>query len=260
VLSPLAARKAEKLGYNNVKVFHAGLPAWKKAAHIVVSNIDGLDEYNKMDASYILIDLRPAAQVEKGHIPKAVALPEGGIGAMKDQFPKYKGAAVILYNQDGDLKAAEKTAKEIAGWGYKNVTILSGGFQAWEKADKDVAKGPAASKIAYVRKLLPGEFEVEAFKMLVEKPDKDTIILDVRAAKELEEGVLPNTRNIPVDELELRFSELPKDKLIVIHCSTGVRAEMAHSILKKAGLASKYVKAKVDFDKEKKGQYAITEE
>jgi len=260
VLSPLAARKAEKLGYSNVKVFHAGLPAWKKAGHIVVSNVQALEEYDKVDASYILLDLRPASEIVKGHIPKAVAVPEGGISALKDQFPQYKGAAVILYNQDGDLKAAEKPFKEIGAWGYKDVSVLSGGFQAWEKAGKNVAKGPAAPKVTYVRKLLPGEFEIAAFKAILEKPDKDIIVLDVRTARELEDGVLPNTRNIPVEELESRASELPKDKTFVTHCRTGIRAEMAQNILKKAGLNAKYLKAKVDFDKEKKDQYTITEE
>ena len=46
-MSPLAARKAEKLGYKKIKVFHAGLPAWKKAGNIIVSNIAAIENYNK---------------------------------------------------------------------------------------------------------------------------------------------------------------------------------------------------------------------
>jgi len=46
---------------------------------------------------------------------------------------------------------------------------------------------------------------------------------------------------------------------LVIHCSTGVRAEMAYNILKKSGYDAKYVKAKVEFDPEKKGAYTIEE-
>lgn len=225
----------------------------------MVSNIDALDRYNKEDLSYILIDLRPKEEVEKGHIPKAVGMPEGGITVLKDQFPKYKGAQVILYNEDGQLASAEKPFKEIAGWGYNNVSVLSGGLSEWKKAGKQVAQGPAATKISYVRKLLPGEFEVDAFKALVANPKEEIIVLDVRTPQEIEEGTLPKARAIPLDTLETKLSELPKDRTIVIHCSTGLRAEMAYNVLKKAGYNAKYVKAKVDFDKEKKGSYTIEE-
>src|SRR3989337_3452010 len=105
-MSPLAARKAEKLGYKKVKVFHAGLPAWKKAGHITVSNIAAVENYDKHDLSYILLDLRPAKQIEKGHMPKAIALPSGGLDKMKDQFPKHMEAPIILCHQDRKLKTA----------------------------------------------------------------------------------------------------------------------------------------------------------
>lgn len=222
----------------------------------MVSNAAAIENYNKNDASYILIDLRPKSQVEQGHIPKAVTLPDTGIDALKDQFPKYKNAAIILYNQDGDVAAAKDAYKKIADWGYKQATILTGGFQGWDKAGKQVAKGPADSKIAYVRKLAPGEAELAEFKELIVKP-KDSVILDVRAVKEADEGTLPNALNIPLDQLEQRLADLPKDKQIYIHCGTGARAEMAYNVLKKAGINAKYLKAKVDFDKENKEKYTI---
>ncbi|MFH1113798.1 MAG: rhodanese-like domain-containing protein [Pseudomonadota bacterium] len=257
MLSPLAARKAEKLGYNNVRVFHAGLPAWKKGGNVVVSETDGLKHLNEMDASYILIDLRPGGDIEKGHIPKAVAAANGDVAPLKSRFPKYKKAEIILYNQNGDVDSAAKAYKEITGWGYTMVSILSGGLDAWQNAGNKLAAGPAESNITYVRKLLPGELDVEEFKALAVKPGGDAFILDVRNTKETLEGTIPNAKAIPLEELELRLSDLPKDKTIIIHCSTGLRAEMAHNVLKKAGLKSKYVNANVEFDKEKKGEYTI---
>jgi rhodanese-related sulfurtransferase len=258
-MSPLAARKAEKLGYKKVKVFHAGLPAWKKAGNPVVSNIAAIEGYDKQDASYVLVDLRPGNVVEKGHIPKAVAVPTAGLDALKDQFPKYKAAAIILYTQHGDTKSADEAYKKIAGWGYTQVGILTGGFDAWEKAGKTVAKGPAQSKISYVRKLMPGEVDVETLKALLVKPAPDTMILDVRTAAEATDGLLPNAKNIPQEDLEKHIAELPKDKKIVLHCSTGVRAEMAYNLLKKAGLNAGYVKANVETPKDKPGEYSIAE-
>lgn len=258
-MSPLAARKAEKLGYKKVKVFHAGLPAWKKAGNIVVSNIAAIEGYDKQGASYILVDLRPGNVVEKGHIPRAVAVPAGALDALKDQFPKYKAAAIILYGQHGDAASAKEAYKKILDWGYNQVSVLTGGFDAWEKAGKTVAKGPAESKITYVRKLLPGEVDVEGFKALLVKPAPDTAILDVRTAAEAGDGLLPNAKNIPLEDLEKHLAELPKDKKIVVHCSTGIRAEMAYNLLKKAGYNTGYVKANVETPKDKPGEYTIAE-
>ncbi|MDQ7785083.1 MAG: rhodanese-like domain-containing protein [Desulfomonilaceae bacterium] len=242
-----------------MRVFHAGLPAWKAAGHIIVSESAGLKNLDKLDASYVLIDLRSREDIEKGHIPKAVAAPDGNVAALKDQFPKYKKANIILYNENGDLEAATPAFKEINGWGYKMVSVLSGGLDAWRKDGSKIATGPAESKITYVRKFLPGEVDLDEFKALLAKPVGDAIILDVRQANETADGILPNAKPIPLDELEGRLAELPKDKTIVIHCSTGLRAEMAHTVLKKEGFSSKYLRANVNFDKEKKGEYAITD-
>ncbi len=258
MLSPLAARKAEKLGYTNVKVFHAGTDAWKKAAHPLVSPIDYIDSMEKAEASYILIDQRSTKEIEKGHIPKAVAAPDGNVESLRAQLPAYKRAVVILYNQDGSLESAKAAFKTIAGWGYKSVSILDGGYAAWTKAAKKVATGPAASQIKYVKKLLPGEMEVAEFKALVEKPSKEMSLVDVRNPAEFAYCALPNATGIPLEEIEAKVGELPNDKTVVLYCSTGARSEMAYNILKKAGLKAKYVRAVVSFDDDKK--YTISDD
>lgn len=240
-------------------MFHAGLPAWKKAGHPVVSNVAAIENYDKNDASYILLDLRPKSQIEQGHIPKAVAVPEAGIKALESQLPKYKNAAIILYNQDGSLASAQDAFKAISDLGYKQTSILAGGFEAWQKAGKQVVSGPAESTIKYVRKLMPGEVELAIFKEAIGDNQKKAVILDVRASAEAKTGAIENSVNIPLDELEQRLADLPKDKPVYIYCGTGARAEMAYNVLKKAGINGKYLKCKVDFDKEDPKKYTIEE-
>lgn len=259
VLSPLAAKKAEKLGYKNIKVFHGGLPEWRKAGNIVVSNIAGILDYQKQEQPLVLIDLRPRDLIKQGHIPGAVATPVGGLAAMESQFPKYKAAPIILYGQQSDAASLNEAYKTVTGWGYKQVTILDGGFDAWVKSGQKVVKGEAASEIAYIRKLRPGEVDIEVFKSLVNKPSPDVLILDVRLSSEAAAGAFPHSKNIPLDELEQRLNELPKDKKIVVHCATGARAEMAYNILNKAGINARYVKANIEFDPDKKGAYTISD-
>ncbi len=59
-----------------------------------------------------------------------------------------------------------------------------------EQAGKQVAKGPADSKIAYVRKLSPGRVELTEFKELIVKP-KDSVILDVEQSKKRLKALCP---------------------------------------------------------------------
>ncbi len=256
----LSARKAEKLGYRNVKVFEAGWPAWKKGGHLVVSDIANIENLNRLGATYILLDLRPEAQMANGHIPGAIAAAHGKVDHLKTQLPSFKGATIVIYDQDGDLNAATQPFKALAQWGYTQVSILEGGFSAWKKAGRQIAQGPAESEINYMRKLFDGEIEVAEFKALLEKPRDDKVILDVRGEVEIEkEGELPGAVNVSLETLEKRLAELPKEKTLVVHGKTGCRAEMAYNLLKKAGLKSQYLKATTEFDEQKKGQFKIIE-
>jgi rhodanese-related sulfurtransferase len=69
------------------------------------------------------------------------------------------------------------------------------------------------------------------------------LILDVRNADEANAGMIKGAKLIPDEELAARMSELPKDKRIIAHCSTGVRAEMAYHKLKEAGFKVGFVYA-----------------
>lgn len=46
----------------------------------------------------------------------------------------------------------------------------------------------------------------------------EVIVLDVRPPEEFQAAHLPFARSIPLDELQARLSELPKDRLVVAYC------------------------------------------
>lgn len=74
----------------------------------------------------------------------------------------------------------------------------------------------------------------DELKTLLEK--KEIFFLDVREPKELEEtGTIKGYTNIPIGQLESRYQEVPKDRLIVTACAHGVRAGRAAEILEKHG-------------------------
>jgi len=66
----------------------------------------------------------------------------------------------------------------------------------------------------------------------------DLVIVDVRNARILDHQgwtTMPSATLIPLEELETRVGELPKDKLIVTTCMTGFRSGPARAFLERQG-------------------------
>jgi len=65
----------------------------------------------------------------------------------------------------------------------------------------------------------------------------DVVILDVRPELEYQSGHIPEARSIPVDELEARLDELPRDQEIIAYCRGPycVFADEAVTLLQKRG-------------------------
>ena len=70
--------------------------------------------------------------------------------------------------------------------------------------------------------------------------NKEAILIDVRTPAEYRDGHIPGVANIPLDELEKRVSEVPKDKKVVLICRTGNRSAEGTKLLRKKGLANVY--------------------
>lgn len=228
----MAARKAEKLGYTNVKLFHAGIPAWTEAGYPLYS--DGVF-VEQMMGFLVLIDLRGVEEAKKAHIQGAVAMAQGQIEKEKNQFPLDKKAPIILYTAKSDYKELGPIVKLINSWGYTRVRVLEGGFDAWQAKNRPVQKGDVRTTIFYLPRPHPGEISGDEFMNVVKERPPDKLILDVRNKEEASEGVLEGAINIPLDSLQGRLAELPKDKEIIIHCATGLRAEMSYHIIRNAG-------------------------
>ena len=62
-----------------------------------------------------------------------------------------------------------------------------------------------------------------------------TFVVDVRTQEEWDEYHAPNTNLIPLDELEARLSEVPKDQDILVVCRSGNRSQQGRDILIAAG-------------------------
>lgn len=74
-------------------------------------------------------------------------------------------------------------------------------------------------------------------KQLQEFIEKDAIILDVRTKVEFAGGAIKGSKNIPVQQLPQRLSEVKKwNKPVIACCASGMRSSKAASILNQNGI------------------------
>lgn len=240
----MAARVAAKLGYTNIRVYHAGIPAWSKEGNPVLTTQNSVAK--SLD-NIILIDTRGPEAAKGGHIPGAVAIPLNEVLREKNQFPLDSRARIVFYAQDTNLSQLAPVIKEISYWGDYRMSVLEGGYASWTKKGRPVQTDKVRTKIYYLPRPEPGQIVSDEFMNIVSIQPEDKFLLDVRSSEEAAKGMIQGAVNIPVDELQDRLKELPRDKEIIIHCGTGVRAEMAYSILQNAGFKARFLNDKVAF-------------
>ena len=66
----------------------------------------------------------------------------------------------------------------------------------------------------------------------------DLFLLDVREPDEVADWQIPGAHNIPIDSLERRVDDVPRDVRVVVVCAAGTRAQQGAEILARHGLAS----------------------
>lgn len=250
-LSPTVAFSVKSLGYEEVSIYLAGFPEWSKSEYGVTTE-PWLKEAIEKGSAHVLIDLRDQEAVSQGHIKGAVGIPFANLAAAKAKLPSHKNAPIVLYGPN-----QEQAAALLVGWGYKAVRLLPIDFEGWQKAGNPVESGPAATVIAYVPQPKPGTIGAEEFRQVVSQPGPKTMIVDVRNPDEVAEGKVKGAVNIPTDLISSRLAEFPADTEAILYCPTGIRAEMAHTVLQEAGKKSRYLDAKITVSDD--GSYTIAE-
>ncbi len=100
----------------------------------------GVDEYDRLRSktNTVLLDVRSAAEFEKGHIPGAT-----NIDINLPQFAEKVGALdkgkTYLVNCAVGMRSA-RACKRMETLGFTNLVDLGPGFDGWQKAGKPVKK------------------------------------------------------------------------------------------------------------------------
>jgi rhodanese-related sulfurtransferase len=239
-MSTKSAGLAVKAGYTNVKVMLKGVPGWKKSGRNVVATTKHVK-----DGNIVLVDLRQSSAYEQGHIPRAYNVPLADIEDLEDDLPSKKIAPVVFYGA-----GAGKAYKYVSKLGYKKTSIYQQGLDGWVAEGNTLATGETPEEITWKRKLGKGEITVATFNKVADGESADSVILDVRTNDEVADGMFNNAIHVPLDEIQAKMNQVPKDKKVLIHCTTGARAEMAYQELKAAGFNAYYLVSDIECDED----------
>ncbi len=254
---------AMEAGYTNVKGYQAGAPEWKKRKLPFHTDPQWLSE--RLNPGHVVIDVRDPATAAANHIPTAVAMQASDFQAMTEQFINEQKAAmlpgvadkkapIIMYantHVDPELLTA---FNELRSWGYGSVSVIRDGFNGWTAAGLPTANASLADTIEYERQLAPGAMKPAEFAAM-SFPSDSMQVLDVRSADEAAAGMIPGAVHIGLDNLEAEMGQLDKSQPLVIHCSTGVRAQMAYLILKDEGFDVSFLNETMEIGED--GSYEI---
>ena len=92
---------------------------------------------------------------------------------------------------------------------------------------------------------LPAEEKAPAKRIDVQqfdkmRHDKGTVVLDVRTKQEYEQGHVPDSTNIDINDPQFRkkIGELDHSKTYLVHCASGVRSDRAVRMMSSMGFSN----------------------
>lgn len=72
------------------------------------------------------------------------------------------------------------------------------------------------------------------------KQTADVYLLDVRTLGEYQQKRIKGSRLIPIDQVQNRINEIPKNRTIIVYCETGVRSALVGRYLDQLGYQGVY--------------------
>ena len=102
------------------------------------------------------------------------------------------------------------------------VEALSGQVEVLRSLLARVAAGEPVSAEMVREGMLWRDVGPDEARRLVESGEVE--VLDVRTPAETSAGVLPRARLVPIEEMEERWREVPRDRAVLVYCAGGGRS------------------------------------
>jgi hydroxyacylglutathione hydrolase len=179
-----------------------------------------LDEVIRLgDRGAQILDVREAADYAKGHLAGSINIGLGG------QFATWAGTIldrakpiVIISEPDREYEAAIRLGRI----GFDHILgYLRGGMAALAERPDLVWPTERTGVLIVAEEVVSAE---------------PPFVLDVRGPHEWEGKHIKNAVNIPLNRLQERIAEVPRNRRIAVHCAGGYRSSIAVSILHQHGI------------------------
>ncbi|MBM3602065.1 MAG: sulfurtransferase [Alphaproteobacteria bacterium] len=187
-----------------------------------------------------ILDAREEGVFAKRHLLFAVPLPLSRLEMRVDALVPRRSTRIVLCDETGE-GLAEKAALKLLHFGYRNLSILRGGVEAWAAAGYELFSGVHVPSKAF------GEFiehregtprlSAAAIKAKLDASE-DLVILDSRPFSEYRAMNIPDGIDCPGAELVHRVHDMVKSPktLVVVNCAGRTRSIIGAQSLINAGL------------------------
>jgi len=172
------------------------------------------------DGSGVVLDSRPRAEFNAGHLPGAQVVEGAGEQRTTAIGRLNKSAPLVLYCNGPYCKASRRLAGELIASGFKNVKRYQLGIPVWRALG-----GPTVIELAGIKRIFDA--------------DRTAVYIDARPAAEFVKGSLRGARSLPIDDLtsgKLKKLPLPLDdfnRRIVLFGRDGTQARKPADLLSK---------------------------
>ncbi len=170
------------------------------------------------DTGAFVLDTRDPQEFAKGFVPNSINIGIDGsfapwVGAM---IPDIRQEILLVTEKGREEEVITRLAR--VGYDY-TIGYLKGGFEAWEKAGKEIdqIRSISADELADIMK------------------NDDVNVLDVRKSSEYESEHIIDAENTPLDFINDSMLQVDKDKTYYVHCAGGYRSMIFNSILRARG-------------------------
>jgi hydroxyacylglutathione hydrolase len=181
-----------------------------------------LDEVLRMgDAGAQILDVRDAAEYAKGHLAGSVNIGLGGQYATWAGTVLERSKPIVIIAEPG---REQEAALRLGRIGFDHVKgYLHGGMEALA-GRPDLVWPTERISAPMVAEELAG-------------PDPP-LLLDIRNPREWVTKRIDGSVNVPLNHLQERIAEIPRDRRIAVHCAGGYRSSIAASILHQYGITN----------------------
>jgi hydroxyacylglutathione hydrolase len=173
-----------------------------------------LSQLSEALQSGTVVDLTPAAEFAKGHVPGTINIPLGMLSAWAGWLVDYDRPTYLIC-EPGELEEAARVLHKIG------VEDIQGGFDSGEVRQSGKAEESYASEAPedLASSIKTGEVK----------------LIDVRSAEEWHAGHVEQAEHRFLGRLPRYLDELPRGKPLVVQCQSGARSAIGVSVLQAAG-------------------------